>query len=119
MKINVGNLNVLESGTIVGIENEPIDFFIDESIGFTVRLIFKNDTTITEYSVSAEKYGNAGIQIAFINHNNPLGTGNITPIKLGILNGIDLYFNYRIYCLDKGGKHFHYTWLLGKEHTNE
>jgi hypothetical protein len=118
MKIKVGDFDVYESGSVVGNDNEPIDFIIDATVDFTVRLAFVTDTNQKEHSAKADKFGQRGVQITFINYNNSLGTGNITPLKLGRLNGRELFLNYRIYCLDKGGKHIHYTWLLGKEVAN-
>jgi|ERR1700757_318608 len=115
MKKKVGDYDVLDSGTIVGNVNEPIDFIIDESADFIVRLIFIDDDKQENHSRTAEKYGERGVQMTFINYNNSLGTGNGAPLKLGHFNGRELFLNFRVYPLLKAGKHIHYTWLLGKE----
>mgnify|MGYP001369193571 CR=1 FL=1 len=118
MKIKVGNYDILDSGTIVGNLNEPIDFIIDENVDFTVRLVFENDSAQTNHSRRAEKFGRNGVQLIFTNYNNSLGTGNVTPVLIGKYNKRELYLNFRIYPLESAGKHIHYTWLLGKEVTN-
>lgn len=115
MKIKVGEFEVFASGSIVGNNDESIDFIIDENINYMVRLTFVDDSTIQGDSAKAKKIGTNGIEITFINYNSSLGTGNIIPLKLGFVNGKELYFNYRIYSIGTAGKHLHYTWLIKKE----
>jgi len=118
MKIKVGNYDVLNSGTIVSIENEPIDFSIAEDIGFTIRIIFKTNTEEKEPIIKAEKFDKVGAELTFWNFNNSIGIGNVTPLNIGSLNSRELLLNYRVYSLNKGGKTLHYTWLLGEEVKN-
>jgi hypothetical protein len=117
MKIKVGEYEVYDSGTIVSNKNEPIDFFLDESVSFTVRLVFIDDENQIQ-SATAEIFEKNGIQITFVNYNNSFGNGNPEPIPFGKFKNRELFFNYRIYGIDLGGKHIHYTWLLGKEVAN-
>jgi hypothetical protein len=119
MKIKVGKYEVLESGTIVGNENESIDFAIAEDIGFTIRIVFTTDSELTEPHINAENYDKVGAKLTFINFDNSIGIGNIVPVQIGTLNGKEFLLNYRVYSLDKGGKILHYTWLLGEEAKNE
>jgi hypothetical protein len=115
MKIKVGKYDVLESGTIVGNENEPIDFSIAEDIGFTIRIVFGTDSEQTEPQINAENYDKVGAKLTFNNFDNSIGIGNVIPLQIGTLNHRELLLNYRVYSLNKGGKIFHYTWLLGEE----
>jgi hypothetical protein len=118
MEIKVGEYDVLKDGTIVGIENEPIDFFIIKELGFIVRITFKDNPINKEPKVSAESFDKVGVSLTFTNFNNSIGIGSIKPVKIGVLNNRELLLNYRIYSIEKAGKTFHYTWLLGKEVTH-
>ncbi len=121
MRIKVGEFDVLESGTVVGNANEPIDFKIEGSPVLTFRLIFVNDIESKEQSAKAMALQSeqGTIQITFTNYNNSLGVGNTSPIPTGHYQGRKLFLNYRIYSLaNDGGKHVHYTWLLGEEVGN-
>jgi hypothetical protein len=115
MDIKVGDFEVLANGTIVGNEQEPIDFIFDNASGFIIRIFFKSDSSIPSPTVQSDKYDKIGGQFTFINFDNSIGIGNISPIKIGVFKNRDLLLNYRVYSLNKGGKSFHYTWLLGKE----
>ena len=118
MEIKVGEFDVFKDGTIVGNENEPIDFIFNKEMGFIIRIIFASDPSITETKIEGDKYDRTGGLLTFYNFNNSIGIGNVSPIPIGALNSRQLLLNYRIYSLDKGGKAFHYTWLLGKEVKN-
>ena len=118
MEIKVGEYDVYQNGTIIGIEDEPIDFIFIKEIGFIIRLAFKNDETVQGSQIFTEMLGDKGGLLTFCNFNNALGIGNDKPIFIGHINNRTLYFNYRIYSLDKGGKTLHFTWLLGKEVEN-
>jgi hypothetical protein len=115
MKIKVGKFDVYESGSIVGNEDESIDFILIEKDNFFIRFTFINNSNKKEHCVNANALGENSMEIVFTNYNNSLGIGNSEPIKIGRLNNRELYLNYRIYCLTKGAKHVHYTWLLGEE----
>ena len=118
MKIKVGEFDLLDSGTVIGNENEPVDFFLTEATDFVARFRFINISEQEKPTVKAEKFGKIGVQLTFTNYNSSLGTGNTKPIRLGQFKNRDLYINYRIYSFAMGGKLIHYTWLLGKEVKN-
>ncbi|MDL2141962.1 hypothetical protein QQY79_05480 [Flavobacterium tructae] len=118
MKIKVGKYNILQSGTIVSNENEPIDFFIAEDIGFTIRIVFETNSEINEPKINAELFDKVGAKLTYYNFDNSIGIGNTVPLQIGTLNDRELFLNYRIHSLNKGGKTFHYTWLLGEEVKN-
>jgi hypothetical protein len=118
MEIKVGNYDVFKDGTIVGNENEPIDFIIIKELGFTIRIVFSSDSNIKDAQIKATEFDKVGALLTFVNFNNSIGIGNIEPLLIGHFNNRELFLNYRVYSLEKGGKTFHYTWLLGKEVTN-
>lgn len=114
MKIEIGEYEVYSSGTIITNKSEDIVTFYIEDLQF--EFSFKDDESNTEQNIVAEYIENKkGIRLIFTNFNNSLGTGNISPIKLGQINDKNLYINYRIYAMvgDKGngGKTIHYSWL--------
>ncbi len=115
MEIKVGEYDVFKDGTIVATENQTIDFVFVEETDFIIRIVFKTNSTNNEPNIIAENLGSAGAQLNFINFNNSFGIGNTAPIIIGTLNDRELYLNYMVYALNKGGKSFQYTWLLGKE----
>jgi hypothetical protein len=120
MKQKIGEFDILETGTIVGILNEPIYFFINEDVDFVVRIEFVYDKTQIDppHTRKAEKYGRRGVKIVFTNYNYPTGIGNSSPLRLGAYKSRELFLNYRLYSLEKAGMLIHYTWLLGKEVVN-
>jgi hypothetical protein len=117
MKIKVGEYDVLDSGTIVSIEDEPIDFVLVENIGYTIRIVFENDYEDKSSRMKGEPFDKVGAKLTLINFNS-IGVGNVKPLQIGTLNHRELFLNYRVYSLDKGAKTFHYIWLLGKEVKN-
>jgi len=121
MKIKIGDYDVLDTGSVVGNLNESIDFELNSEVIRTLRLFFVDDESTKGQKVFAKKNDTESrvIEMTFTNYNNSLGTGNNKPISLGIYKGRSLFFNFRIYSIDKAGKHIHYTWLLGKEVSDE
>lgn len=117
MKIKIGEYDIFDSGTIVSVENEPIDFILVENIGFIIRIVFEDDLENKESRVKGEAFDKVGAKLTLINFNK-IGIGNVKPTQIGTLNDRELFLSYRVYSLDKGGKTFHYTWLLGKEVKN-
>lgn len=117
MRIKVGKYDLLESGTVVGNANEPIDFFFEDSSLKVLRINFIEKSENDKY-VFAEKYNEIGIQLNFQNSISPLGSGNIIPLFIGQHKNKELYFNYRLYPLEKGGSVIHFSFLTGKEVTN-
>jgi len=117
MKIKVGQFDVLETGSLVGIDNEPIEFTLDETSQYIIRMVFTT-TPDGQTAARADLYGKNGVLFTFTNYNNSLGLGSIIPIRVGQIKSRELYLAYRIYCLDGTAKHLHYTWYLGKEVKN-
>lgn len=120
--IQIGDLEVYDSGNIVSTEHK-ISVTLQSQNPFTleVEMVFpeeEKETKMEAYSIDA-----VGIGLRLINFNNSLGTGNITPMRIGWFNGRSLFLNYRLFPINnnKGGI-FHYTFLLGKlvdENGNE
>lgn len=114
MKVEIGNYEVVSSGTIIGVVNEPIIFHIEDLIFEIVFIDNKEDKEQRIFPVIPPD--GKKMTITFQNFNNGLGTGSTKPFNVGFINDKTLSFNYRIYSLtEEAGKLLHYTWLLKKE----
>jgi hypothetical protein len=118
IKIKNGDYEVLDTGSVIGIINEPIDFIINEDPEFIIRMLFITDDKLNRAEANAEKYGAIGIKITFINFNQSLGIANPTPMKIGKYFGKDLFLNFRIYYIEGKGHHLLYTWMVREEVAN-
>ena len=114
-KIEVGDMSVLQSGTVIGVVNQSIEFLIDD---LTIEFIFV-DNEDREQVVNPESVSNKHLKLTFINFNNSLGTGNIEPLKIGSYGDNHLLLSYRIYSLGENvGKTLHYTFLTASKTTD-
>ena len=112
MNIKVGNYDVHSSGTVIGLYNEPIIFNFND-LTFEFRLVDDKENPKQEMTTELPPDGTKLI-LNFRNFNNSLGTGNLSPLRVALLDSRPLFLNYRIYALaDNTGKMIHYTWLLG------
>ena len=116
IKIEIDDYEVFSSGTIVTNANEDLIKFLIEDLIFEIQFL---DEDNGEQKVNFESSSDKKVRFKFINFNNPLGTGNVVPVKLGRLNEKDLYFNFRVISFsgDKGvsGKTLYYTWMTKNE----
>jgi hypothetical protein len=118
MKITSGNYEVFDTGTVISFELEPVTFHLADDL--QVRLLFRDDLEKHEdHRLEFNPISNNILEIIIINFNNPLGTGNTTPLQIGIFNNKFLYLNFRVYTLNaKSNKTIHYCWYLGEEVQN-
>lgn len=120
MKITSGPYEVLGSGSVIGIIGEPLVFNIED---LTFKFLFKDDLENTAHRITSGDVEAKSITLLLYNFNNPLGTGNLKPVRLGKLGGQPkrgLYVNFSAHLLDKNGlKIFHYTWLTIPEPEQE
>lgn len=118
--ITSGNLEVLHSGSIIQIKDEPINITLTGKTETPLNFVFifkddKNDKeTVTNYNLIDE----FTLEITFINFNSSLGTGNTDLIDLGSIDNRKLFFNYRIYSIKNLGKTLHYSFYIGEEVKN-
>lgn len=109
MRIATGDYEVLKDGTVIGIDETPIQFLIEDLI---FEFVFINEPESQTHSIKAEEFNDKkGIKIIFTNFNNSLGIGNKIPLPLATINNKQLFLNYRIYSLSNdAAKTVHYTW---------
>ena len=111
--IKIGKLEVVDQGTVIGNSGEPITFQIED---LTYEFHFSTNKETPDYKIDIKQNTGKSVVLEFINFNNSLGSGNKKPIKLGDINGQQLFLNFRIYPLtEDAGKMFTYTWFLGEK----
>lgn len=109
MDIRIGDYKVLASGTVITISNEWTTFLI-QNLKFKFRFINTEDQI---QRIDSNPIDDTTIELTFNNFNNPLQTGNTTPLRLGSLGEDSLFFQYRVQYLAKDTGHtLHYTWML-------
>jgi hypothetical protein len=114
MEVNVGNFEVIESGSLVSHEGEPIDFILQQTPSlFAVRILFRSDPENTAMRMESAVTENR-LHITLFNFNNSLGTGNTTRLNIGTLDNRSLHFSFWVVAAgNNGNKVFHYTWYRG------
>ena len=120
MKINVGEYELVHSGTVIGIKDNPITIKLPDPIEgdfvFIINFVQdpENKETVTKYTA----IDNNTVQIDFKNFNGCMGTGNSNLIPIGSLKGRSLFWNYRVFDLVKVSKAFMFNFYVGKEVEN-
>jgi hypothetical protein len=119
MKIKAGENEVIYSGTVVSILNEPIVFdFPKEHASLRFIMNFVDDRSDGKSQAKFNAIDAKTMEILFVNFARDLGTGNTNLLHIGHINGRKLYFNYRIYSIKSISNTLHYTFYLGKEEKN-
>lgn len=120
MQIKLGNFELIHSGIILTIEDNPVSIKLTDKIEgdytFLINFIIDNEKkeSITKYT-TIDKFT---LQIDFINFDGFMGGGNTDLISLGTLRYLPLYFNYRVFDLIGVGKTLMFNFYLGKEGQN-
>ena len=115
IKIKIGELDVYQKGSLVNATGENMEIALGSNYGFVAEFEFTKDSENKETRMEAFQIERLGIGLRFINFNNTLGTGNLTPIRVGWLEGRSIFLNYRVFPINNEvGYIFEYTWVLGK-----
>jgi hypothetical protein len=120
MKIKTGEYDVLYSGTVIGVEDKPIEFLFPENEG-SIKIIieFKTDDSIpNESPTEMNVLDGKTLKMVLVNLKD-LGAGNTKIINIGNVTGRKLYINYRVFSINKLSKAFHYTFYLGEEANDD
>ena len=122
--VKIGEYELLDSITIIGIDKQPIEIQIGEENpeanerALTFVFSFKNDEENKEqrieYRLESETRGN----IELINMNHFIGGGNTEVIRIGKYRGHELFYGLRLYTLKKGGNTLIVNFYKGKEVEN-
>lgn len=108
VSVKVGNLTLLDSGTVIAPKGAPIHFVIKD---LEYIFSFVNEG---EEKPKIRTISNTGkrLEIELINFNDVVGVGNINPMSMGTIDGQELLLMFRVSMLKEGGKTMQYSWYL-------
>lgn len=110
--IKVGDYEVFSNGTVIVPESEKLLF---EFNGLKIQIAFETRPN-EEPKVSSSAEQGQCLNITLINFDNSLGIGLTSPVKIGYVNGKDLYLLFIVHSVgEKGAKMCSYTWLTKKK----
>lgn len=116
MKISTGEYEVMDSGTVIGILNEPIKFeFPKEMASLAIIINFVIEDLPKEAHLKFKPIDSKTLEIQFINFTSTLGTGNTEMLEIGYTGNRKIFINYRVYAIKGLSNTLHYTFYLGKE----
>ncbi len=120
MNIRCGENEILYSGTVIAILDQPVTIaFPEQKASLKFIINFAEDTSNKDSVIRTNPIDSRTLEMFFVNFSNPLGTGNTELWNIGNLGNQKLYLNYRVYHIDKLSKTLHYTFYLGKEGSHE
>ena len=113
MKIEIGEFEVYENGSLILIENKPLKFSFDNSLFSEIFIVFSDQ----EFKQGFEFAKVDETKPKKLTLNIPLQINKGIPeyLQVGVVNNKELLFNFTITELDYKNKLFHYVFLLGKQ----
>lgn len=114
VSIKVGDLTLIDSGSIIVPQDMPISFSIkDLEYVFTFSNDEENKPHVRTISNTRNK-----LEIELINFNDIVGVGNVKPMSMGRIDGQELLLMLRVSMLKEGGKTILYTWYLRESNNS-
>ena len=111
MEIKVGDLDVLESGTVTSNNGNDVLFSISDNV--KVRLVFRT-TEDKKKAMGTSMNANNELEFVLNNFDNPLGTEFTEAFEIGTYKSRNLYFHARILGMENtSNKIVIYTFYLG------
>lgn len=120
MSIKIGEYELVSSGQVIQIDDNPISITLPDEIegDFSFLINFKKNTEDPQVITRLTQIGKFLLQIDLINFEGQINAGSTQPINVGTLRNIPLYLNYRVLDLLNTGKTFIYNFYTKKEVTN-
>lgn len=117
MKIKTGEYEVVFSGSVVMVDNKPVEFqFPETHASLRIILSFKEDSNVEgspiEFHPNQET---KTLELVIINSKGLNNFGNTTLLEIGFLQNRKLYLNYRVLTIGNISNTIHYTFYLGEE----
>jgi hypothetical protein len=108
---------IIATGSVISFNEDPLTINLPlegEDLCF-VMSFGKDKNNPEKPSVQAIPHSDRRLELKFMNFEYDLGTGNNTPIEVGLINGKNLFLSYRAYSLaDSTSRLIHYTFYLEK-----
>lgn len=104
MKIELGDFDLVYSGVIIQIKDQPIKITIPDEVegDFILHLKFTEDPSSKEALTKTTPLDKFNLEIEFSNFDGFAGGGNSDLLEIGTLRKIPLYLNYRVFQLSSG-----------------
>lgn len=119
IKITSGDkdFEILDTGTVITFKDEPIKFQL--ALDLKIILRFKSNKDTKEQIMDYNVVSNNELEIILTNFNSSLGTANLEPLPIAVINNKQVYVNFMIYALNETShKTVHYTWYSREEVAN-
>lgn len=119
-KITYDNeIELLQSNSFIHYnQNEPVTISIteDDNTNINIRLEFNYDKDIEKESFKFSEHDVDTLKITINHKGQLLNYGYINPIKIGVFNNYELFFNLRIDINStEDSPLVNYTWYKGKK----
>lgn len=104
--------HIVATGSVISFNDDPLILKMPlEGEDLSFVFTFGHDVENPEKpSLKAIPHGDRKLELQFLNFDYQLGTGNVSPIEVGTIDGQSLYLNYRVYVLDNSDcRLIHYT----------
>lgn len=111
VNIKVGDLTLINSGSIITPQGAPIHFYIkDLEYVFTFVDNEEEKAQLKYISNNGKK-----LEIEMSNFNDIIGIGNINPLPMGKVDNKEIFLMFRVSTLKEGGKTMQYSWYLKEQ----
>ncbi|RYY84786.1 MAG: hypothetical protein EOO15_18550 [Chitinophagaceae bacterium] len=109
VKIKSSGKDVIASGTVHTFANDNLEVSIAQ-----FKFVFNFLSDSGEQRVSFRNDSQTTLILDIYNFTNSLGSGTVTPYRLGSLMGRELWLGFMVYALsESSSKTVHYTFMLG------
>lgn len=115
IKIEMGDFDLEESGSIITTKDAEISFEIQD---LEYVFSFVNEENIPAQLRTKSNDGKR-LEVELVNFNNPLGMGNIDPFLMGRIGEKLLFIMIRVDAFEDGSKTLHYSWYSKPIGTND
>lgn len=121
MKVKVGELELLESQSIIGLPDSTIEIVLNgegAETALTFIFRFSTDDENKEEKLNYNLIDQTTLEINMVNIKNSVGGGNTRIQKVGTFKGRELYYNIRVFSLQTSGNTVIINFYLGREVNN-
>lgn len=120
MKIEIGDYEVIHSGSLIQFGGNPIKITLTDKVegDYTIIFNFTKDEKDHKTFTRLRPVGQFVMHMDFVNFKGTNTTGNVNLIHLGTLEKRNLFINFRISELVGVGMTIIYNFITSKEVAN-